>query len=442
METIAIDPENLDQIILDDVGDKLEAAYEENIPLIKEGELIKGKVVKIEPHEILIDVGYKAEGVILLKELAIRQDISPEKIVSLGEEIEAIILQKEDRDGRLILSKKRAQYEKAWLDIEKVYKEGGLIKGVVIETVRGGLIVDIGLRGFLPASLVDLRRVTKLDDYVNQEIEAKILELDRQRSNVVLSRRAWLEETQKEEREELLQSMMPGDIKEAVISSVVDFGAFVDLGLMDGLIHVSELSWKRINHPSDVVTVGDKVKVKILAVDSDKERIALSLKATEQGPWVEFAKTHNVGDLIYGKVMKLVEFGAFIKIEEDIEGLVHISELATHRIQKPEEIISPGEELWVKIIEINASRRRISLSIKQAQEGEEEIAAVEEAEAEIAEETEVEAEPVEEAEIEEESTEEAEEEAEIEEEPAEEAEEEAEIEEEPAEEPTEEENET
>ncbi len=356
-------------IVEDDVGDGLAEAYENKVVLVKDGQLVSGKVVKINPYEVLVDIGYKSEGVIPQKELAIRQDVDPGSLVSVGEEIEALVLQKEDREGRLVLSKKRASYEKAWSRIEELKKANELIKGVVIEVVNGGLIVDIGIRGFLPASLVELRRVTKLDDFLGQEIEAKILEFDKQRRNVVLSRRAWLEETQREKREALMENLMPGDVQEGVVTSIVDFGVFVDLGLMDGLVHVSELSWKRIEHPSEVVSVGDKIKVRVLGVDSELERIALSLRATQQGPWVEFAETHKVGDLVYGRVTKLVAFGAFIQVGDDVDGLVHITEMAHHRVESPGEVVSPGEELWVKIVEIDVSRRRIGLSIRQAMEG-------------------------------------------------------------------------
>ncbi len=363
------DTEEALAIVEDDIGENLESAYTQNILLISDGQVMRGKVVRIEPQEVLIDIGYKSEGVIPLKELAVRQDVHPSELVSVGEEIEAVVIQKEDKEGRLLLSKKRAHFEKVWNDIEAVHKENKVIKGVCIEVVKGGLIVDIGLRGFLPASLVDLRRVGDLDQFINTEIEAKILELDRSRNNVVLSRRAWLEETYKEERVELMGNLMPGAVKTGVVSSVVHFGAFVDLGGMDGLVHLSELSWKHIEHPNEVVAVGDEVQVRVLGVDSARERIALSLKATQQGPWEDFAKTHNLGELVYGRVTKLVPFGAFIQVGDNIEGLVHISELSPHRVENPAEIVTPGEELWVKIIEIDPSKRRISLSIKQALEG-------------------------------------------------------------------------
>jgi len=336
---------------------------------LKDGQLVKGTVVKIDRDGVLLDVRFKTEGVIPVRELAIKNDVNPHDVVALGEEVEALVVTLEDKEGRLILSKKRAQYEKAWGEIEKKKEEDGIVQGTVIEVVKGGLIVDIGLRGFLPASLVELRRVRDLQPYMGKVIEAKIIELDRNRNNVVLSRRGFLEENQKEQRDMFLDNLKSGEVREGVISSVVAFGAFVDLGGMDGLIHVSELSWKHVEHPSQVVQVGDKVTVQVLDVDMSRERISLSLKATQQDPWQEFAGSHEVGQLVYGRVTKLVPFGAFVQVGDGIEGLVHISEMSAHHVDAPEQVVTPGEELWVKIIDLDLARRRISISIKQAAEG-------------------------------------------------------------------------
>ncbi|MBC95721.1 30S ribosomal protein S1 [bacterium] len=350
-------------------GKTLEEAFADSMVEVEDGQLVAGTVVKVDREEALLDIGFKSEGVIPRRELSLRNDVAVNELVNVGDQIEALVIQKEDKDGRLILSKKRAQYEKAWGDIQKVKDDDGMVKGLVIEVVKGGLIVDIGLRGFLPASLVELRRVRDLQPYMGMEIEAKIIELDKNRNNVVLSRRSWLEETQKEQREEFLDLLKPGERRKGVISSVVNFGAFVDLGGMDGLIHVSELSWKHVSHPSDVVTIGDEVDVEVLEVDLDRERISLSLKATQQDPWQEFAETHRVGELVYGRVTKLVPFGSFIQVGDNIEGLVHISEMSNHHVDLPEQVVTPGEELWVKIIDVDLEKRRISLSVKQAAEG-------------------------------------------------------------------------
>ena len=358
------------KITEDDLGTlQLEEVMAGTIVEFDDGDIVEGTVVKIDRDEVLLDIGFKSEGVIPARELSIRNDVHPEEIVSLGDHVEALVLQKEDKEGRLVLSKKRAQYERAWSTIEKLKDTDQMVKGQVIEVVKGGLIVDIGLRGFLPASLVELRRVRELQPYVGRIIEAKIIELDRNRNNVVLSRRAWLEEAQKEQRSDFLANLRPGERRRGVVSSVVNFGAFVDLGGMDGLVHVSELSWKHVDHPSSVVQVGDEIDVEVLDVDLDKERISLSLKATQQDPWQEFADGHQVGQLVYGRITKLVPFGAFVQVGDGIEGLVHISEMAAHHVESPDQVVTAGEELWVKIIELDTARRRISLSIKQAAEG-------------------------------------------------------------------------
>ncbi len=362
--------EPLRVIAVDDLdGMSFDDAIAATIVLFEDGDIVSGVVVKVDRDEVLLDIGFKSEGVIPARELSIRHDVHPADVVSLGDAIDALVLQKEDKEGRLVLSKKRAQYERAWGTIEKLKETNGVVSGPVIEVVKGGLILDIGLRGFLPASLVELRRVRDLLPYVGKTLEAKIIELDRHRNNVVLSRRAWLEETQKEQRKDFLDNLKPGEVRRGVVSSLVNFGAFVDLGGMDGLIHVSELSWKHVNHPQDVVAQGDEVEVQVLEVDLDRERISLSLKNTQPDPWQEFANAHRIGELVYGRVTKLESFGAFVQVGEGIEGLVHISEMAAHHVDLPAQVVTDGEELWVKIIDLDLARRRISLSIKQAAEG-------------------------------------------------------------------------
>ncbi len=358
------------QVTEDDLGDiDIDDAYDSTMVVVEDGQIVEGTVVRIDKEEVLLDIGYKSEGVIPARELSIRHDIDPGEVVAMGERIEALVITREDKEGRLILSKKRAQYERAWGRIEEQRDAEVAVRGLVIEVVKGGLIVDIGLRGFLPASLVELRRVRDLQPYVGRELDAKIIELDKNRNNVVLSRRAWLEETQREQREEFLDNLRPGEVRSGVVSSVVTFGAFVDLGGMDGLVHVSELSWKHVDHPSAVVTAGDRIDVQVLEVDLERERISLSLKATQQDPWQEFAASHRVGELVYGRITKLVPFGSFVQVGDGIEGLVHISEMSAHHVEMPEQVVTPGEELWVKIIDLDLQRRRISLSIKQAAEG-------------------------------------------------------------------------
>ncbi len=347
-------------------ADDFAKAIEQTVFEFKEGDIVGGSVVRIDKDEVLVDIGYKSEGVIPLKELSIRNAANPSEIVTVGEEIEALVLQKEDDQGRLVLSKKRAQYERAWGRIERIMNEGGTVTGPVIEVVKGGLIVDIGLRGFLPASLVDLRRVRDLQPFIGEAIEAKVIELDRNRNNVVLSRRAYLEEEQAEQRHAFLADLKPGDVRDGVVSSVVNFGAFVDLGGMDGLVHVSELSWQHVNHPGEVVNVGDKVTVRVLEVDYDRERISLSIRQTTQDPWEQFIEASETGDVLEGAVTKTVPFGAFVSVGEGVEGLVHVSEIAMHHVESPELELSIGQQVKVKVTEVDADRRRVSLSIKQA----------------------------------------------------------------------------
>jgi small subunit ribosomal protein S1 len=359
------------QIAVNDIGSEEDflAAVDKTIKYFNDGDIVEGTIVKVDRDEVLLDIGYKTEGVIPSRELSIKHDVDPADVVKVGDEIEALVLQKEDKEGRLILSKKRAQYERAWGTIEALKESDEPVKGQVIEVVKGGLILDIGLRGFLPASLVEMRRVRDLQPYVGQEIEAKIIELDKNRNNVVLSRRAWLEQTQSEVRMNFLTQLQKGQIRKGVVSSIVNFGAFVDLGGVDGLVHVSELSWKHIDHPTEVVEVGQEVTVEVLDVDMDRERVSLSLKATQEDPWQQFARTHQMGQIVPGKVTKLVPFGAFVRVEEGIEGLVHISELAERHVEIPEQVVQVNDDVMVKIIDIDLERRRISLSLKQANEG-------------------------------------------------------------------------
>ena len=357
-----------EQIILEEFGSQEEfmQALEATIKEFDDGDIVEGVVVKVDPEEVLLDIGFKSEGVIPSRELSIKHDIDPFEVVQVGDVIEALVLQKEDKEGRLVLSKKRAQYERAWGKIEEIHTADSTVTGTVIEVVKGGLIVDIGLRGFLPASLVEMRRVRDLHPYVGRELEAKVIELDKNRNNVVLSRRKFLEETQSEFRREFLETLQKGEVRKGTVSSIVNFGAFVDLGGVDGLVHVSELSWKHIDQPGEVVEVGQEVEVEVLDVDLERERVSLSLKATQEDPWRQFARQHYVGEFIEGAVTKLVPFGAFVKVGEGIEGLVHISELAEAHVEVPEQVMKVGDTATVKIIDIDDVRRRISLSLKQA----------------------------------------------------------------------------
>src|SRR6266542_1248820 len=344
--------------------------YEATFPEINEGQVVHGTVVRVDKDEVLVDIGYKSEGVIPVAELSIRRSVNPADEVALGEEIDALVLTKEDAEGRLILSKKRARFELAWKRIEAAAESGEPVVGKVIEVVKGGLILDLGVRGFLPASLVDIRRVQDLDEFLGQELRCKVIELNRSRNNVVLSRRAVLEDERKEMRQAILDRLNPGDVVEGTISNIVDFGAFVDLDGMDGLIHISELSWSHVNHPSEVLEIGQEVKVKVLDIDRERQRISLGLKQTQTDPWQQVLDSYAVNDVVQGRVTKVVTFGAFVEILPGVEGLVHISELAAFHVENPREVVSQGDVVSAKIIEMDTDRRRLSLSLKRVDEGE------------------------------------------------------------------------
>ena len=365
--SILTEIKNTSVIEFDDISDEqMNQMIDGTLTEFDEGDLVDGTVVKIEHDEVLVDIGFKSEGVVPSRELSIRKDADPSDIVNLGDKIEALVLQKEDKDGRLILSKKRAEYERAWISVEEKFKAGETVTGEVIEVVKGGLILDIGLRGFLPASLVDLRRVKDLDMYLNTELEARVIEMDRNRNNVVLSRRVLLEEGRKNERAEILSKLSKGMRLKGTVSSIVDFGAFVDLGGIDGLVHISELSWSHVNHPSEVVKVGDEVEVEVLDVDLQRERISLGLKQTTEDPWIKLVENYPVGSIVDGKVTKIVPFGAFVELGSNVEGLVHISEMSPRHIDAPQQVVHVGDVVKVKVMDINSERRRISLSMKAA----------------------------------------------------------------------------
>src|SRR5213596_2775741 len=358
--------EGSDGLLLE-VDGRIVPNYDATITPFEEGDVVTGKVVRIDADEVLVDIGYKSEGVIAANELSIRKSVDPADEVELGEDVDALVLTKEDQEGRLILSKKRARFEKAWRKIEAAAESGEPVEGIVIEVVKGGLILDLGVRGFLPASLVDIRRVHNLDEFKGETLECKVIELNRSRNNVVLSRRAVLEEERKEVREQILGRLQPGMVVEGKISNIVDFGACVDLDGIDGLIHISELSWSHVNHPSEVVAIGDTVRIKVLDIDRDRQRISLGLKQTQEDPWQRVLNEYKEGDVVEGKVTKIVAFGAFVQILPGVEGLVHISELADHHVDNPSEVVEPGASLNVKILEIDEERRRLSLSIKRVE---------------------------------------------------------------------------
>ena len=358
------------QVAVNDIGTSEDflAAIDKTIKYFNDGDIVEGTIVKVDRDEVLLDIGYKTEGVIPARSSRSSTTSTPTRSLPSATRSKPWSSPRRTKKAGRSSPRSAPQYERAWGTIEELKEKDEAVKGTVIEVVKGGLILDIGLRGFLPASLVEMRRVRDLQPYIGKEIEAKIIELDKNRNNVVLSRRAWLEQTQSEVRSEFLNQLQKGTIRKGVVSSIVNFGAFVDLGGVDGLVHVSELSWKHIDHPSEVVQVGDEVTVEVLDVDMDRERVSLSLKATQEDPWRHFARTHAIGQIVPGKVTKLVPFGAFVRVEEGIEGLVHISELAERHVEVPDQVVAVGDDAMVKVIDIDLERRRISLSLKQANE--------------------------------------------------------------------------
>ena len=370
-------------MIKNDNGDMV-PNYDLTIISFNEGDILKGKVVKIEKDEVLIDVGYKSEGVIPISELSIRNNVKPEEILTIEDVIDIMVLQKEDQDGRLVLSKKRAEVEQSFNRVEEIFRNGETVEGEVIECVKGGLILDIGLRGFLPASLIDVRKTRDLSSYIGEKCSCKIIEVDRNRNNVVLSRKAIIEGERKEQRKEVLGNIEVGQIKNGVITSIADFGAFVDVDGIDGLIHISELSWNHVKHPSEVIKINDQVSVEVLDVDFDKQRLSLGLKQTQKDPWLEKIKNFKIKDVVQGKVTRIVKFGLFVQIETGMEGLVHISELSPEQIKRPSDVAKIGDELIVRIIDIDFDKRRMAFSVKQVEfpEAEEEKGEVEKIEEE------------------------------------------------------------
>ena len=356
-----------DNCMIENKDGKMVPNYDLTMIDLNDGDVIKGKVVKIDKDEILVDVGFKSEGVIPINELSIRNNVKPENVLKVDDEIEIMVMQKEDQDGRLILSKKRAEVEQNFDRIEKIYQGGDTIEGEIIECVKGGLIVDIGLRGFLPASLIDVRKTKDLESYIGEKCTCKIIEVDRNRNNVVLSRKAIIEGERKEQRKEILNKMEVGQVKKGIITSIAEFGAFVDVEGVDGLVHISELSWNHVKHPSEVVSINQEVDVEILDIDYEKQRLSLGLKQTQKDPWLEKIKNYTVKDIIKGKVTRIVKFGLFVQVEGDLEGLVHISELSPETVKRPSDAAKIGDELMVRIIDIDFDKRRMAFSVRQVE---------------------------------------------------------------------------
>ena len=343
--------------------------YSDNdIARLEKGQLVTGTVVEINDQGVYVDVNYKTDGFIPLREMSHSDVDDAHDLVSLDEEIKVVVLTLEDDDGNMILSKKRADQEEAWDEIQEAYENDEIIKAKIQKEVKGGLVADVGLRGFIPASHVALGYVEDLSQYVGEEMRLKVIEVDRNNNNVVLSAKKVLEEEREKSKKETLEELEKGQIITGRITKLVDFGAFVDLGGIEGLLHISEMSWGRIGHPSDVLEEGAEIEVKVLDVDREKERISLGYKQLLPDPWEDFARKHYEGEVIQGRITKLVDFGAFMEVEDGIEGLIHISQLSHKHVKTPDEIVEVGEERDAKIINIDPEQKRVGLSLKELEE--------------------------------------------------------------------------
>lgn len=342
--------------------------YSHTFRALQEGDVVNGVVVHIDREGVLVDVGTKSEGLVRPHELSRESNLNPEDVVTVGDRIDVYVMQSEDQEGGLILSKKRADFERAWERVEEALRTDKVLTAMVSDRVKGGLVVDLGIRGFVPASHVGSGKVKNLEKYVGQSLPLRVIEVDRERRKVVLSHRKAVEEEREKQRTETLKTLAEGQLRSGVVRRITDYGAFVDLGGIDGLLHISEMSWTRIKHPSDVVKVGDKIQVMVLKLNLDQEKVSLGLRQILPDPWSEVEKKYSVGDVIKGSVSRLVPFGAFVQLEGGIEGIIPNSELATRRISKPEDVVSVGEEVEVKVVDLRPEERRMTLSIRQLQQ--------------------------------------------------------------------------
>jgi small subunit ribosomal protein S1 len=334
--------------------------YEESFRDIEENEIITGTVVAVTEDEVLVDIGYKSEGTISLSEFA------EEEPVTVGDKVDVYLEKKEDQDGIIVLSKEKADFYRAWDQVRDVYETGGDIEGKIINRVRGGFIVDIGVKAFLPASQLDLRPVRDFEPYLGGSFRMKIIKVNKRRRNIVLSRKALLLEEREEKRKRLLETIEVGAVLEGEVKNITDFGAFVDLDGLDGLLHITDLSRGRVNHPSEVVSVGQNLEVLVTDFDRETGRVSLSLKELEDDPWETVTERYNEGDRVIGKVVSIVDYGAFVELEPGVEGLVHVSEMSwTQRVKHPSKLLSVGDEIGVVILKIDEKNRRISLGLRQ-----------------------------------------------------------------------------
>ncbi|WP_139489191.1 30S ribosomal protein S1 [Brevibacillus dissolubilis] len=336
------------------------------------GDVVKAKVTKVEDKQALVDVGYKYDGLIPISELSGLHVEKVSDVVNVGDEFEVKVTKLNDEKEELVVSKKAITVEKAWDELAGKMERGDIIEAAVKEVVKGGLVVDVGLRGFIPASMVERHFVEDFSDYIGRTLTLKVVEMDKEKNKVILSHKAVLEDEAKQGKAQVLEGLTPGQVLEGTVQRLTDFGVFVDIGGVDGLVHVSELAWNHVDKPSDVVKEGDKVQVKVLKVDKENERISLSIKETQPGPYAQAAGQFKKGDIVAGTVKRLASFGAFVEIAPGVEGLVHISQIANRRVATPGEVLKEGQEVTVKILDLNPAEQRISLSIRALDEEKEE----------------------------------------------------------------------
>jgi small subunit ribosomal protein S1 len=330
---------------------------------LKEGEVIRGKVLSIDDDHVQVDVGFKSEGLIDTWEF---MDDDGTILVQVGDDVDVLIEEVEDQEGRIVLSKEKADRLKIWDQISAAYEQDQAVEGTIVSRVKGGLSVDIGVKAFLPGSQVDLRPVRNLEALLGQRAEFKIIKFNKRRGNIVLSRRALLETERRRLRASTLENLEVGQIVDGVVKNITDYGAFIDLGGIDGLLHVTDMSWGRVNHPSELFQVGDELKVKVLKFDSETERVSLGLKQIQPDPWIDAAMRYPLGKRIRGRCVSLTDYGAFVELEPGIEGLVHVSEMSwTKRIKHPSKVVSIGDEVEAVVLDVDENGRKISLGMKQ-----------------------------------------------------------------------------
>lgn len=335
---------------------------------VNRGDVVTGKVTKVEDRQALVDIGYKFDGVIPISELSSLHVEQVSDVLQEGDEVTVKVLRINDEEDKLILSKRAVDAEKAWEELQQKFETGETLEAEVADVVKGGLVVDLGVRGFIPASHVERHFVEDFSDYKGRSLTLKVLEIDPGKNKLILSRKAVLEEELERQKEETLNNLQVGEVLTGTVQRITDFGAFVDIGGVDGLVHVSELAWHRVEHPSEVLSEGDQVNVKVLKVDIENERISLSIKETQLGPWDQVAEEIKVGDVVTGTVKRLVSFGAFVEVYPGVEGLVHISQIAHRHIATPSEVLEEGQEVRVKVLDIRTEEKRVSLSIKEAEQ--------------------------------------------------------------------------